>query len=304
MAEFTLPVVTFNGVTQLDNFYLQTLVKDSRDTALDHQQFVTVDNSLQGVDGMNVQVATYIPSGEAEVVAEGKGNTKATGITLTQVTHETKMAQAYFEYTDEQLLRDPMSVQAGVSATSNAIVNKMNADIIAAFLSIPTSAATQVVTVSGTAYYDAFVDAQALLDLSEVGNVGAAGEGNAPEALALGTFALVGKKQIAAIRKACREDLDHTEPYVRTGFIGSLAGTPIYYDKLMDATANEKKIVLATPKAVTLYVKQAVEVEQAVKNSRGKTEANQRLNDIFVRQVYLAALTDASKGAVISVAEG
>ena len=91
---------------------------------------------------------------------------------------------------------------------------------------------------------------------------------------------------------------------MRTGYIGSLAGTPIYYDRLMDATANEKKIVLATPKAVTLFVKQAVEVEQAVKNSRGKDEANKRLNDIFVRQVYLAALTDASKGAVISVAEG
>ena len=304
MDDFQLPVVTFNGVTQLDNFYLESVVKDSRDSALDHQQFVTVDNTLQGVDGMNKQVATYIPSGEAEVLAEGAGNTKATGVTMTQKQYKTLLAQTYFEYTDEQLMRDPVAVQAGIAATSNAIVNKMNADIIAAFLSIPTAATTQAVTVSGTNYYDAFVDAQALLDLSEVSNVGAAGEGSAPEALTMGTFALVGKKQIAAIRKACRADLDHSEPYVRTGYIGSLAGTPIYYDRLMDATANEKKIVLATPKAVTLFVKQAIEVEQAVKNSRGKDEANKRLNDIFVRQVYLAALTDASKGAVISVAEG
>ena len=63
-----------------------------------------------------------------------------------------------------------------------------------------------------------------------------------------------------------------------------MAGVNIYTKK----DAETGTIVLGTKEAVTLFNKKGVEVEQNV-------TPNTRLNEIYSRKYYLAALTDATK---------
>ena len=60
-------------------------------------------------------------------------------------------------------------------------------------------------------------------------------------------------------------------------------------------------IIIGTREAVTLFNKKGVEIEQVAANSRSETAANTRLNTIFSRKYYLAALTDATKAVKITV---
>jgi hypothetical protein len=70
-----------------------------------------------------------------------------------------------------------------------------------------------------------------------------------------------------------------------------VAGVNIYTKK----DAETGTIVLGTKEAVTLFNKKGVEVEQ-------ERDANIRLNEIYSRKYYLAALTDATK--VVKIVRG
>ena len=98
------------------------------------------------------------------------------------------------------------------------------------------------------------------------------------------------RKAKAAIRKALKDDLKYVEAYVRSGYVGTVAGINLYTKK--DATAGT--IYGGTREAVTLFNKKGTEVEQ-------KREPNVRLNEIFSRKYYLAALTDATKAVKITL---
>jgi hypothetical protein len=67
-----------------------------------------------------------------------------------------------------------------------------------------------------------------------------------------------------------------------------VAGVNIYTKR----DAETGTIVLGTKEAVTLFNKKGVEVEQ-------ERDANTRLNEIYSRKYYLAALTDATKAVKI-----
>jgi hypothetical protein len=67
-----------------------------------------------------------------------------------------------------------------------------------------------------------------------------------------------------------------------------VAGVNIYTKK----NANTGEIVVGMRDAVTLFNKKGVEVEQ-------ERNANVRLNEIYSRKYYLAALTDATKAVKI-----
>ena len=68
-------------------------------------------------------------------------------------------------------------------------------------------------------------------------------------------------------------------------------------------TFADAVIIIATKEAVTIFNKKGTEIEQITKNARSETAANTRLNTIFSRKYYLAALTDATKAVKITVAE-
>lgn len=90
----------------------------------------------------------------------------------------------------------------------------------------------------------------------------------------------------------------YVESFSRNGYVGTVAGVNLYTKK--DAVSGT--IIIATKKAVTLFNKKGTEIEQITKNARSETAANTRLNTIFSRKYYLAALTDATKAVKITVA--
>ena len=70
--------------------------------------------------------------------------------------------------------------------------------------------------------------------------------------------------------------------------MGHVAGTPLFVSNL----ATSKKIILATRKAVTLFVKTGTQVEDYQLYNRSSADADIRKNTIIARKYYVAALTD------------
>jgi hypothetical protein len=247
------------------NHVLANEIEDQFNSKLDLISFCTVDNSLVGVAGDTKKINVYSASNGTEKLAMGAGNTKNIEVTYSPEEYTIQMAQNRFPYYDEEEMRDPLVVQTGLRHMTTDMFNTVQADIFAEF-----NKATQSVTLSGTDYFGAFVDAVAMLP------------GENQEGLEV--FAFVNPKDKAAIRKALKDDLKYVEAHVKAGYIGEVAGVALY----VKADAEEGTICGGTREAVTLFNKKGTEVEQ-------ERDANVRLNEIYSRKYYLAAMTDATK---------
>jgi hypothetical protein len=106
-----------------------------------------------------------------------------------------------------------------------------------------------------------------------------------------GLFLLISPADKAEFRKALKEDLSYSEGFVRTGYIGSVAGVPVVVTKAVEAG----KAYLATKEAVTLFIKKDAETEY-------ERNADIRKNSYWVRKYAVVALTDATKVVKITVA--
>lgn len=254
--------------TIYSNFYLANEIEDQYNSHLDLQQFCTVDNTLVGVAGMTKKINRYRATNGTEKLAMGAGNTKTIEVGFTPENYVIQMAQNRFKYYDEEVMTDPMVVPVGVRHMGTDMFNTVNADIFAEY-----NKGSQSVTVTKFDF-DAFVDAQAALNLENLEGVS--------------TFAFVNATDMAEIRKNLKDSLQYIEAFARQGYVGTVGGTNLYTKK--DAVTGT--IILATKEAVTLFNKKGVEVEQP---PRSQEEANVRENWIFARKYYLAALTDDTK---------
>lgn len=260
-----------------DNFFLSNEIEDQYKSHLDLQQFCTVDNTLTGQAGMKRKINVYSATDGTEKLTMGKGNTKSISVTYAPKEYEILLAQNKFEYYDEQAMTDPMLIPTGVRHMATDMFNTVNADIFAEF-----NKATLAVT--DKAYgFGVFADAVAKLNLEQL-------EGQ-------NIFGFVNAEDMASIRKALKDDLKYVESFVRNGYVGTVAGINLYTKK----DAVKGTCVIATKEAVTLFNKLGTEVEQVTKNSRSETAANTRLNTIFSRKYYLAALTDETKAVKITI---
>ena len=247
------------------NYVLANEIEDQYNSKLDLMRFCTVDNSLVGVAGDKKMIRVYQATNATEKLAMGEGNTQNIEVSYADKEYEILLAQNRFPYYDEEQMKDPLVVQTGVRHMTTDMFNTVQADIFAEF-----NKATQTVTLSGTDYFSAFVDAVAKLP----------GE-NQEE---LEVFAFVHPNDKAAIRKALKDDLKYVEAHVRAGYIGEVAGVSLY----VKADCEEGTICGGTRKAVTFFNKKGTEVEQ-------ERDANTRLNEIYSRKYYLAAMTDATE---------
>ena len=245
------------------NFVLENTIEDQYNSHLELMRFCTVDNSLVGVAGDTKKIRVYSATNGTEKLAMGDGNTKNIEVKYADEEYAILLAQNRFPYYDEELMRDPLVVDTGLRHMTTDMFNTVQADIFAEF-----NKATQSVTLSGTDYFGAFVDAVAMLP----------GE-NQEE---LEVFAFVHPEDKAAIRKALKDDLKYVEAHVKAGYIGEVAGVALY----VKADAEKGTICGGTRKAVTFFNKKGTEVEQ-------ERDANTRLNEIYSRKYYLAAMTDA-----------
>lgn len=255
--------------TLYDNFVLANEIEDQYKSYLDLMRFCTVDNSLVGVPGDTKKVHVYKATDGTEKLTQGNGNSKNIEVSYSEKEYKIILAQNRFPYYDEELMKDPMVVTVGMKHAAVDMFNTVNTDIFAEF-----GKASQSVTV--TAFdFAAFVDAAALLKLENL-------EGTE-------IFAFVNPADMAAVRKALKDDLKYVEAFARTGYVGTVAGINLYTKK--DATAGT--ICGGTRDAVTLFNKKGTEVEQ-------QRDANLRLNEIFSRKYYFAALTDDTKAFKIT----
>ena len=271
-----------------DNFYLSNEIEDMYKSRLNLQQFCTVDNSLVGTPGMIRKVNRYTATDGTEKLEMGKGNTKSIEVSYAEKEYKILLAQNKFEYYDEQDMTDPMLVPTGMQKMGIDLFNTVNADVFAEFNKAPT-AQTVTATDANFGTFDNFADAVALLNIE--------GTDNDPAQVAPLAFAFVNPKDLAKVRKALKDELKYVEAFVRTGYVGTVAGVNLFAKK----DAVEGTIVGGTRAAVTLFNKKGVEVEQA---PRSADDANIRLNTIFARKYYLAALTDETKSFKITTAPG
>ena len=107
-----------------------------------------------------------------------------------------------------------------------------------------------------------------------------------------GLFMLVSPADQAKILKALKDDLKYSEGFVRTGYIGTVAGVPVIVTKAVEAG----KAYLATKEAVTVFIKKDSETEY-------ERDADKRKNSYWVRKFAVVALTDATKVVKITVGE-
>lgn len=246
------------------NYVLEKEIEDQYNSHLDLMRFCTLDNSLVGVAGDKKKIRVYRATDATEDLAMGDGNTKNIEVQYSEKEYEIMMSQNRFPYYDEELMRDPLVVDTGVRHMTTDMFNHTQAKIFAEF-----NKATQ--TVNATAFdFGAFVDAVAMLP----------GENQEEREV----FAFVHPNDKAAIRKGLKDDLKYVEAYVRSGYIGTVAGVNLYVKQ----DAVEGTICGGTKKAVTYFNKKGVAVEQ-------ERDANVRLNEIYSRKYYLVALTDENE---------
>lgn len=266
------------------NFVLTNEIEDQFKSHIDHARFCTIDTDLEGQPGDTRKIRKYfakvtpLAGGDStkgaqavEKLAMKAGNTKIIEMDYSEEPYTVLTAQNQGVWYDEEQMKDPYVGLVIARYAGTDMFNTMNSDVMAQF-----ALTSQTVAVTGTDFFGAFVDAQALLPVTDESE-------DVSE-----TFALVNKLDVAKIRKALRDDLKYVEKFVRQGYVGTVAGTNIYVDPI--ATANT--INLATKKAVTLFLKTGTEVEAFQINNRSSADADIRKNTLITRKYYIAALTD------------
>lgn len=251
-----------------DNFVLAAQFEDQYDTKLDLMQFCTVDTSLEGVAGDTKKINVYTATSGTEILEMGAGNTKNIEVSHSTVEHTIEMMQVRFPYYDEEQMRDPKIVEKGLNHMAvdmfNTSMSKCMAEFNKATLSVSTNSFS----------FNAFVDAVAAFPKNEKEDIS--------------IFGLVHRTDMAEVRKQLKDDLKYVEAFVRTGYVGTVAGVNLYLsDK---ATAGE--IVTATRDAVTYFSKKGTEIEQ-------ERDPNIRLNTVYARKYGIFALTDATRAVKI-----
>lgn len=247
-----------------DNAIVQTKLENQLTTALDMNQFITPDYSLTATPGMKVQIRKYVGNGEVEDLDMTEGNTKDIGATFTESEYAVTTTQGRVPYYDEQEMNDPTAVDKAVQHLSELLTNDLTTKIVGEL-----NKATNI-QYSTTFSFANFVDAISMLNVTET---------ESPN-----MFCLISKEDYATVVRTLADDLKYVEDYVRTGYVGSVAGVPIIWSKAV----TKGTAYIATKEAVTAYIKKGVETEI-------ERDANTRKNTLYGRTVRVVALTDANK---------
>lgn len=251
-----------------ENYVLANEIEDQFNSHLDLMRFCTIDNSLVGTAGMTKKINVYSATDGTEKLEMGKGNTKDIEVSYADKDYTILLAQNRFYWYDEQEMTDPLVVTTGMRHMGTDMFNTVNADIFAEF-----GKATIEVPAT-TLNFDVFADAGAALNVENLAGIE--------------KFAFVSPKDMAKIRKACKDSLSYIQNFIGQGYVGTLGDWNLYVKK--DATEGE--IRGGTRQAVTMFNKRGVEVEQ-------DRDKDIRKNIVWSRKYYLAALTDATKAVKI-----
>lgn len=259
-----------------DNFVLSMLVEDQYKSHIDLQSFFTIDNDLVETAGMLRKINVYSATDNTKDVAMGEGNDDSIVVSYEPREYRVKTAQNRFTYYDEEEMTDDNLVPVGMARMGSGMFNYINDDFLAEL-------GKATLKIDADAYsFGIFADAVAMLNIE--------GTDNAPEGI--NAFAFVSPLDMAAIRKTVGDLLKYVEAFARTGYVGTVAGVNLYTNKAIPSG----ECYIATNKAVTLFNKKGVEVEQSRVN-------NIRQNEIVSRKYYIVALTDQTKVVKVTIGD-
>lgn len=250
------------SIKTFDNEVLANMLEDQLITSLDMNQFITTDYSMTEAPGMVKRIRKYTGTGNVQELDMGEGNTEKIGSEFVDETYEVKLTQGWVQYFDEQDWNDPLAIEKAIQHLSEQIINDNTTKIVAEF-----EKASNVVNDFDWTFAS-IVRAKAGL----------------PDEINTGLFMLVNRSDSAELQVELEDHLKYVEGYVRSDYIGSIAGIPVY---VSDAVPSGEAFI-ATKEAVTCFMKKAVTVET-------DRDPNTRCNDIFGRVVKVIALTNDNK---------
>lgn len=250
------------------NEVLEVKLENQLATVLDMNQFITTDYSLSARPGMSVKIRTYTGSGDVEDVGMGEGNTGDIGSSFTETDYEVTTTQGRVKYFDEQQMDDPTAIDKAIQHLGEQLTNDITTKVVAEL-----EKGTHKV-------YNFGFDFAGVVDAIASFN----DETTASENL----FFLINRKDYATLQKNLGDALKYVEDFVRKGYVGTVAGVPVY----MSDAVTAGTAYLGTREAVTCYMKKGNEVEQ-------ERDANTRENRIFGRNVKVIALTNDNKVIVL-----
>ena len=251
-----------------ENVVLSNKVNDILTTAINLNDYMTIDTSLTTEAGMKKKIITYTSTGNVEALAMGEGNTGSLEVQKSEVEYEALTYQAVVPFYDEEEAIDPMVVDTGLKHQMDDMVNTFTANAVAEM-----EKATLEVQAAAWSF-DAVVDGIAEMNLEN------------EEGLVL----LISPADKAAFRKALKDDLKYSEAYSRSGYIGTVCGVPVITSKAIPEGTG----YLLTKEAITVFIKKDTETEY-------EREPNNRKNSYWVRKVAIVALTDATKIVKITI---
>ena len=261
------------------NFVLENKIKSILTTKLDMNRFMTPDYSLEGEPGMIKKIHRYTGTGVVDDLARGEGNSHFIDAEFAEEPYTVSRTQGQAKYYDDDIMSDPVLIDAKVKYLAEGMVNDWTKKAIAEF-----QKSTNTATITDWSLGD-WADA-----ISKYAEVHESQEG---------LFALVGMKAVPEIRKALGQSLMYVEDYIRTGAIGAVLGVPIYTTKALDDLEEDSEGqpigFLATREAVTAFIKEDVRVEQ-------DRDIDKKENFIVADRYAVIALTDETK--CIKLVEG
>ena len=259
------------NIKTFDNEVLTQKFEHSLITALDMNQFTTINHELSQNPGMKYKVRTYKGTGVAEDVEMGEGNTALIGNEFSEEEYEVKVTQATTKYYDEQYMNDPMAVDAAIRHLSDAMTNDLTAKIVAEL-----DKATMTVDNFNPQFEDV-IDALAMFPDDEA-------------IKSEGKYLLMNKADSKELIKNCKDSLQYVTDYVRSGYLGTIAGVNIY----SSAAVKAGTAYLATREAVTTFIKKGVALHTDY-------DIEKRENTLVGNVVRVTALTDATKAVKLTV---
>lgn len=258
--------------TVYSNKVIEAKAKDLLTTTVNTRNLMTVDTDLTQNAGMIKTINTYTYSGTAEALAVGIGNTTSArgSITYSGKDYTVNMVQQAFDYYDEDFMKDPTIVDNMLKGANQVMVNKMTAD----FVTEAEKATLSQTFTAGTFGYDTIVDAISKLNIEDESQI----------------FIVIPNAWKADLRKDDDYKSARMGEVIYNGQVGTICGIPVIATKALEDAAY-----VMTKEAITLFMKQDVEVEQ-------DRDPDKRQNSVYLRTAYVVALTDATKICEITAA--
>jgi hypothetical protein len=247
-----------------DNFILAEKIESILLTKMDMNRYMTLDESLTQEPGMVKKIHTYVPSGEAEVLARGEGLTNWIDAEYTEREYRVDRNQAGTMWYLDDLMTDPTLIEAKIDGVAESMVNKWTSDAVREMGK--TTNQSEMTNWDASDFADAIDKFESVFESDG------------------GLFIVAAINLKAKLKKVLGDDLKYVDNYIEKGYVNTLMGVPLYFSKAIP----KDMAFLMTKDAITAFVKKNTFVEQ-------DHDINTKLDRMVAAKYAVIALTDERK---------